>query len=115
MRRLRNITLLLLTTSLSSCSWLSCFYIINMTSDKIIITYTLTTTDPNDYDYALKDTLEFNKLTTDENSNPNKNTVDDDDLIGNSYNQEYSKQIIEGKEIYSVTLKPKLRSRNFTR
>lgn len=106
MKRLLQLFLLMTITVLSSCSWESGFYIINKTSNQIIITYTLTSSDASKYEYALKESLEFYNLTVEENPNPNKNNIDDSDLIGAEYQQDYSKQTFGGNETYTITLKP---------
>ncbi|MBL0049227.1 MAG: hypothetical protein IPP32_14165 [Bacteroidetes bacterium] len=56
-------------------------------------------TAEKDYDYALKDTLEFNKLKADKD-------INDDHIIGDNFEQDFSKKIVNGKELYSVIIMP---------
>ena len=94
-----------LTTSLTGCSWISSFYIMNLTKDRIIISYSL---KPNrnqnnsKYDnccYALQDTVLFNKL------NPKKESYDAD-ILGNSFTQGYSKHITDSAIKFTVVINP---------
>jgi len=62
MKKIRIIIFILLCPTLSGCSWISSFYIINDTNNTIIITYKLKPTSEDDDYYALKDTIEFFKL-----------------------------------------------------
>ncbi len=100
MQKYYCLLLLIASTTFSSCSWLSSFFIINNTSKNIIVTYTLKPTADKDYAYALKDTLIFTKLRHNEN-------INDDKILGNHFTYEYSKQLLNGNENYSVTILPK--------
>lgn len=99
MKTLKIILLLTLTVNLSSCSWLSSFYIVNRTRDKIIISYTLKPKTNTFSNYALGDTLIFNKINSNENSC-------DKDLIGDALRQEYSQKNSNGLENYTIILDP---------
>ena len=67
MRNLQVIVIALLATTLSACSWMSSFYIINDTSESIIITYTLLPTDKKAFGYAITDSVVFYGLGEDSN------------------------------------------------
>lgn len=99
MKLTKLVLLIFLSTSLSGCSWLSSFFIVNKTSDKISITYSLNPTSKDDYSYALKDEINFNELNNEEKE-------DNIDLIGKYIEKEYSKEVIDGIEVYSVIIEP---------
>ena len=97
MNKLKLISLIILTTTLSGCVWRSGFFIVNRTNNKIIITYSLTS--KSEHDLALRDTVQFFKLDTSED-------MDDDDIIGEPFVQEYSKIFIDGGTRFTVTINP---------
>ncbi|WP_207432586.1 hypothetical protein [Sabulibacter ruber] len=89
----------ILVFSLSGCSWLSSFYIINNTQDKIIITFSLMPTQRSDYDFAIKDTIEFYKLKKDWKAEDSKLTKD-------SSGGTYLKENRDGLEYYKMIINP---------
>ncbi len=84
-----------MSLTLRSCSWSSTFYIINKTKNKILITYSLKPTEETSY--ALKDTIEFLKLSKNQD-------VDDEDLMTENVVSEFSKISENGIEKYNVTI-----------
>lgn len=101
MKTLRIIIATLLVLVLSSCSWLSSFFIINNTNSNITITYELLPTDKNDTELALQDTIEFYKLVKDTKGNINANKTFSS-LISGSYTKTHTTE----KQILSLTLLP---------
>lgn len=101
-------TIVILTTLLSGCSWVSSFFIMNLTNDRIIISYSLkpnktnsntNTTKYGNCCYALEDTILFNKL------NPKEESYDDD-ILGDSFTQEYSKHSTDSLRKFTVVINP---------
>jgi hypothetical protein len=91
-----------LCTTLSSCSWVSSFYIINDTNKPITIIYKLKSTLKDDDNYALKDTIEFFKLIKSE-----VDIIDIKESCNTPIKDEFIKEIEANVESYSVTIKPK--------
>ena len=100
MRKIRIITFLLLTTTLSSCSWVSSFYIINNTKGDILITFKLKPTSKNDTNYALRDTIEFYKVIKNKDGN-----IDGKLSTNSPTSGRFLKKIEKNIEKYSLTIK----------
>lgn len=102
MKKIRIIIFLFLCTTLSGCSWLSSFYIVNDTDKSIIITYKLKQTPEDDYYYALKDTIKFFKLIKSEDGQIDRKLSSNSPIQG-----EFIKRTQNKIEFYSLTIEAK--------
>jgi hypothetical protein len=99
MRHLHLIIIVFLTTSLSSCSWLSSFFIINDTSDVIVITYKLLPTSEKGYEFAITDAVEFHKVVKKVDGGIDRKQTWDSKADG-----KFSKTSIDNQEVFTLTL-----------
>jgi|GEM_PF-3634165 len=98
MKKTKLIIALLFTTLLSACSWRSGFFIVNKTNNKIIITYSITSSVEGQF--ALEDEIMFYKIDS------TKGIVGSDDVIGNSFKHDYSKKVTNGVTEFETTINP---------
>ncbi len=104
--RILILTSLFLSTFLISCTWVSNFYIINKSSNKIEVTYLFEPNSPDTAENAISKDLRFNYVLANGNNSINYNTIEDIDIIGDYYHQEYYKRMLRDKILYSITLEP---------